>query len=148
MCVCVFCISSRVSPRTFEIYVPTGRVRSGDGHGLKKNFFFYKGGVRGGSNRVYYMGPCDVTKEHIEHLYTPIYIRLLYTCPGVLGGQCVKGGKGVMGGEGGVSGDDVTRVITSSGPLKCEYFAYIYIKVYGGSRCERVMEREGGWSGG
>ena len=33
----------------------------------------------------------------------------------------------------GVSGDDVTWMITSSGPLICEYFLYIYIKVYGGS---------------
>ena len=102
MYVCVFCISSRISPRTLEIYVPTGRVGSGDGHGLIKfRFFLQGGGSGGGANRVYYMGPCDVTKEHIEHLYTPIYIRLLYTCPDVLGGQCVKGGKGVMGGEGG-----------------------------------------------
>ena len=38
-----------------------------------------------------------------------------------------------MGGkERGVLGDDVTTVITSSGPLKCVYFAYMYIKVYGG----------------
>ena len=58
-------------------------------------------------------------------------------------------GRGVgVGGEGAVSGDDVRWVITSSGPLKCDYFAYIYIKVYGGSRCERVVEREAGWSGG
>ena len=48
----------------------------------------------------------------------------------------------------GMSGDDVTWMLTSSGPLKCEYFAYIYIKVYGGSRCERVVEVEGGSSGG
>ena len=52
-----------------------------------------------------------------------------------------------VGGEGGVSEDDVTRMITSSGPLKCKSFAYIYIKVYWGSRCERVVEREGRWSG-
>ena len=27
------------------------------------------------------------------------------------------------------------------------FFAYIYIKLYWGSRCERVVERKGGWSG-
>ena len=53
-----------------------------------------------------------------------------------------------MVGEGGVSGDDVTWVITSSGPLKCEYFAHNYINVYGGSRCERVEERERGGNRG
>ena len=48
--------------------------------------------------------------------------------------------------RGGVSGDDVTSVITSSGPLKCKYFANIHFTVYGGSRCERVGERVDGWS--
>ena len=66
--------------------------------------------------------------------------------------QCVLGikvGKGCGEGAGlewgmrGVSGDDVTWVITSSGPLKCEYFAYKYIKVYGGSRCEGLRRGRG-----
>ena len=48
----------------------------------------------------------------------------------------------------GVSEDDVTWVITSSGPPKCEYFAYICINVYWESRWERVVDRERGWSGG
>ena len=43
-----------------------------------------------------------------------------------------------MGGEGGVSGDDVTWVMTSSEPLKSEYFGYKYMKVYGESMCERL----------
>ena len=46
-----------------------------------------------------------------------------------------------------MSEDDVTRVITSSGPLKCEYFAYMYIKMYGGLMCERVGDRVRGWIG-
>ena len=86
----MFCISSRISPRTLEIYVPTGRSGSGDGRGLKKIRFFLQGGVRGG--------------------------RTVST---------------------------IWAHVTSSGPLKCEYFACIYIKVYGGSRCERFEEREG-----
>ena len=61
----------------------------------------------------------------------------------------MKGWRRRMGvGEGGVSGDDVTWVMTSSGPPKIEYFGYKYMKVYGGSRCERVEERDGGWRGG
>ena len=50
--------------------------------------------------------------------------------------------------RGGVSEDDVTWVMTSSGPRKSEYFVYKYMKVYGGSRCERVEERYWGWRGG
>ena len=46
-----------------------------------------------------------------------------------------------------MSEDDVTWVMTSSGPLKCEYFAYKYMKVYWGSSCERVEERDWGWRG-
>ena len=45
-----------------------------------------------------------------------------------------------------MSGNDVTWMITSSGPPKCKYFANIYFTVYGGSRCERVGERVDGWS--
>ena len=52
-----------------------------------------------------------------------------------------------MGGEGWVSGDDVTWVMTSSGPRKSEYFGYRYIKVYGGSRSKRFVEMDGGWRG-
>ena len=52
-----------------------------------------------------------------------------------------------MGGEGGVSGDDVTWVMTSSGPRKSEYFGNKYMKVYEGSRCERLEEGDGGWRG-
>ena len=50
-------------------------------------------------------------------------------------------------GERGVSGGDVTYMMTSSGPGKSEYFGYKYMKVYGGSRCESVEERDGGWRG-
>ena len=74
MCVCMFCISSRNSPRTLEIYVPTGRVGSGDGRGLKKFRFFLQGGVRGGSNRVYYMGPCDVIRASQMRIFR-VYIH-------------------------------------------------------------------------
>ena len=45
-----------------------------------------------------------------------------------------------MGGEGGVSGDDVTWMMTSSGPRKSEYFGYKYMKVYG-DQCVKGWRR-------
>ena len=56
--------------------------------------------------------------------------------------------KGIGVGEGGVSGDDVTWVMTSSGSRKREYFGYKYMKVYGGSRCKSVEKSDGVWRGG
>ena len=50
-------------------------------------------------------------------------------------------------GEGGCRRGDVTHMMTSSGSRKSEYFGYKYMKVYGGSRCESVEERDGGWRG-
>ena len=47
-----------------------------------------------------------------------------------------------------MSEDDVTWVMTSSGPRKSEYFVYKYMKVYKGSRCESVEERDRGWREG
>ena len=47
-----------------------------------------------------------------------------------------------------MSGDDVTHMMTSSGPRKSEYFGNKYMKVYGGSRCERLEEGDGSWRGG
>ena len=35
-------------------------------------------------------------------------------------------------------------MMTSSGLRKSEYFGYKYKKVFGGSRCESVDERDGG----
>ena len=47
-----------------------------------------------------------------------------------------------------MSGDDVTWVMTSSEPLKSEYFGYEYMKVYGVSMCERLEEMDWDLRGG
>ena len=40
--------------------------------------------------------------------------------------------------EKGGFGSDVTYVMTSSGPLKCDYLMYGHTMVFGETRCERV----------
>ena len=56
--------------------------------------------------------------------------------------------RGIRVGEGGCRGGDVTHMMTSSGPWKSEYFGNKYMKVYRGSRCERLEAGDGGWREG
>ena len=53
-----------------------------------------------------------------------------------------------MGVRGGISGGDVTYVMTSSGTPKCVYLMYRYIRVYGETRCERCEKGDEWWMGG